>query len=200
MTDNRDIVRALVRKFGTQLSVESMSLLADIMKGARIRYRTFIMKEGDSDNYIYYIEQGLIRMFRKVDGREITDDIVMEGDMLINDDSVFTHSPSIHYMLTIEPTFIYAIDYEQLSELACRHEDIHRLMIAILEHHSLDQKRRTEMMDLPTYERYLSLLKSRSEIIRRTPLKQVASYLKMKPETLSRIRNAVNKNEEDSNS
>lgn len=199
MTDNKDIVRTLARKFNSHLSAESIGLLAELMKGARVRYRTLILREGEPDHYIYYIEHGLIRMFRMVNGKEVTDELVMEDDMLINDESLFTDSPSQHNMVTIEPTFIYALEYKQMSLLASQHQDIHNLLLAILEAHSLEQKHRCELFDLPTRERYLHLLKNRSEIVRRTPINQVASYLKMKPETLSRIRNAVNQNDEYSN-
>jgi hypothetical protein len=50
------------------------------------------------------------------------------------------------------------------------------------------------LQDYTATERYLQVLKDDKELLQRVPLQYLASYLQVAPETLSRIRNKINRN------
>ena len=133
------------------------------------------------------------------DDVEIVYDVCHEDDMLFNMESLISQKPSSLYILTLEPTVIYTIDYQELKLLASKLPEINELLTRLLERCIIRMTARQHTLDLPPMERYLALMEADSEIIRRTPLKHVAWYLRMAPETLSRVRNKLN-NRENSNS
>ena len=153
------------------------------------------MNSGVISQNICYIVKGLIRQYKIVDDIDVVEDITHEGDILICTESLLKQQPSELFIQTLEPTISYAMDYIEFRSMADKSEDLNQLLYSILEAQILHDKDKYHLLDENPIDRYNILLKTNSEIVRRTPLKYVASYLRMAPETLSRVRNAINKRE-----
>ena len=93
----------------------------------------------------------------------------------------------------LEPGTVYGIPRDALEAIARQSFEICRLIFAIDQRSLIISQHKADILRFETAkERYIRTLKENPEIIRRAPLHHVASFLQMTPETLSRVRSAVN--------
>jgi CRP-like cAMP-binding protein len=194
--NSKDAAREIARMYDMRLSFDALSALTALLQPKKFRHRTFILEQGEQSASIAFVAKGLIRQYKPDDELDIVEDICHEGDMLFCAESTIGRQESELCIQTLEPTIIYEMDYDELKEQAVKLPEIQELFCRILESHILKQTARLHELDKDPLTRYINLLHEPSEIVRRTPLKYVASYLRMAPETLSRVRNKVNRNEE----
>ena len=140
------------------------------------------------DNY-YFIESGAIRYYQMKDGEEVTGGFFFEGSGYTDLNSFLTNSCSNQTAQAIEYStllFISKLDLEKLYQEVPKFERIARILA---EEAFLDLRNKIDSFILQdAKERYLSILTNRPELIRRIPQHYVASYLGIKPQSLSRIR------------
>ena len=140
-------------------------------------------------NNYYFIESGIIRYYQIKDGEEITGGFFLEGSGYTDLDSFLSNSFSKQTAQAIEYSsllFITKLDLEKLYQEVPKFERIARILA---EEAFLDLRNKIDSFILQdAKERYLSILTNRPELIRRIPQHYVASYLGIKPQSLSRIR------------
>jgi CRP-like cAMP-binding protein len=140
------------------------------------------------DNY-YFIESGAIRYYQMKDGEEITGGFFLEGSGYTDLDSFLSNSFSKQTAQAIECSsllFITKLDLEKLYQEVPKFERIARILT---EEAFIDLRKKADnFILLDAKKRYLDLLKNRPELTRRIPQHYIASYLGIKPQSLSRIR------------
>lgn len=193
--NKRDAVREIARKYNVRLGYDAAGLLADLLQPMHFKHRTLIMEDARTDINMFYLLKGLVRQYYSEDGFDNVVDIVHEGDMLMCNESLFAHMKSQLNVQTLEPTYLYAINYRQFKNLAAENRELSDLLFAIVESVIAKKEEIYKLLDETPINKYMTLMRRDSEVIRRTPLKYVASYLRMAPETLSRVRNTINKRE-----
>lgn len=196
LENKRDAAREIARKYNVKMGVESISMLSDMLQPVHFRHRTLILEAGDVSKDILYLVRGLVRQYHtEDDGTDNVVDIVHEGDMLVCNESLFAQQPSKLNVQTLEPTNAYGMNYKYFKNLASENKELSTLLFAIVESVITKKEEMFNLLDETPINKYLALMKRDSEVVRRTPLKYVASYLRMAPETLSRVRNTINKRE-----
>ncbi|WP_027418185.1 Crp/Fnr family transcriptional regulator [Crocinitomix catalasitica] len=155
-----------------------------------IKKNTTLIKEGQISNKLYFVEKGIGRSYYlKKDGKEVTQWFFGAGNFMASADSFFQQTPSFYYLEVIEDTLLYTITKEKLDLLIEKYrkmETIIRLLaIEILTSfvHKLNS-----IQFQTARERYDYMLSEFPDISYRAPLGQIASYLGMTQETLSRLR------------
>ena len=176
-----------------KISEESILLLASILDPIKIRKGINIVSENEICKYIYYIKKGLLRQYYIKNGKEVTEHIAHEGNVVICIESFFKQEPSRLMVQSLEPSVVYGIPYKGLEEITKQSYEICKLKFAILEQSLINSQIKADILRFETaHERYTRTLNTEPEIIKRAPLHHVASYLQMTPETLSRVRTASN--------
>jgi len=157
---------------------------------------TILLKEGQIAKDSYLIIKGCVRKYSIEDGEEKTSAFYTELQSAVNFDSMANQTPSKYYFVCAEDSTIAVLNSEKETALykkfprfgeVCRVEM--EKMIGANQEEFLNFKNTTPK------ERYLNLLKNRPNLIQRVPQYQLASYLGIKPETLSRIRKRVSLND-----
>lgn len=200
MERRKEIARLFAQKYVENgvLSPEALDWLTNHLVPMRVLRGTIVLQEGEVCKYIYYVDRGLIRQTYRKKGQVVTEHIGYEGSMIICIESLFNQEPSSLSIEALEPCKLYAIPYEDLSMISHRSFEFCNLQISILkESLILSQKKADALRFSTAQERYEHTLAEHPEIIRRTPLHIVASYLQMTPETLSRVRTIVSEHRED---
>ncbi|MFN0174601.1 MAG: Crp/Fnr family transcriptional regulator [Saprospiraceae bacterium] len=152
----------------------------------------YLLKEGQISVDTYFILEGCIREFIVTDGEEKTTNFFTEEQWVISLNNFGPQSPSTHNLICVEDTTV-SVGNEQLAQILFkqfpRFETISR---AIVEADFAEQKKllTSYLTDSPA-QRYLKLLESRPDLFQRVPQYQLASYIGVKPESLSRIRKRV---------
>ncbi|MBO9617013.1 MAG: Crp/Fnr family transcriptional regulator [Dyadobacter sp.] len=148
-----------------------------------------LLRKGEVARSVYYLLEGAVRQYDIVSESEYnTIDLHLAGDWFFNHESLVAQRPS--------RLFIEAYTDCRFIEISL--DTIHYLTgksIAFLQLNKVLEGafQRMQFFDqsMTPVEKYRYLLENRPKVIQAFPLKIIASYLKITPETLSRARNAV---------
>ncbi|MDD6540907.1 MAG: Crp/Fnr family transcriptional regulator [Prevotella sp.] len=187
----RDIARELARKYST-MTHDELDVLESILVPRKYAKGEMILTEGDVCKDIGYVERGLVRQFYQKNGKELTEHIGVEKTIVMCIQSLFKEEPSHLQMEALEPTLIYALPKHRLEEVALHNVNIQILYRKILEESLIISQIKADMLRFESAQnRYRRLCKLSPQVVLRTPLVYIASYLQMTPETLSRVRSST---------
>ncbi len=149
----------------------------------------FLLKEGEIERNIYFVEKGAVRVFLMNDVEEQTIRLGYKGYFINSFSSFMTEKPSALYVDIIRKTTIKIIPKSYLQELANENLENLQQYANFLELMIVQQLEREIDLLTPSFsERLERVLKRSPNLFKEIPLKYIASYLRMTPETLSRIR------------
>ena len=143
------------------------------------------------------MNSGLARIFYYKDEHEVTELFAQEGEIIVRVESLFTGRPSRKGIHILEDSEIVGINASGLFQLYDTHQGIERLFRKVFEAEHLQTVLRLESLQFHSAEeRYEILLKETPNLIKRVPLKFIASYLGITQTSLSRIRGKGQSNRE----
>lgn len=139
---------------------------------------------------VYFISQGYCRAFYEQEGEEKTTDFFFEQEFVTNMKSLTTGATSDYVLQACEPIALLSFNRTALLALYKESPQIESLGRIILEQILAKQEEHVSLFKLlNAQERYQHVVAHRPELVRRVPVTQLASYLGITRETLSRIRN-----------
>ncbi len=153
---------------------------------------SFLLKEGQISKDAFVVIKGCIRKYYLQEGEEITSEFYTEFQSAANIDSMVNQKPSKYYLICSEDTTVAIMNSEKENDLYKkfpRFEEVCRVEMEKML--GASQEELLVFKNASPKERYLNLLKERPNLINRVPQYQLASYLGIKPETLSRIRKRI---------
>ena len=165
-----------------------------------IKKEDFFFRKGEVSKYIGYIQEGA---FRTIDytsaGKQQIVGYSFQGEFVADYATFQSHAPTLVYTQAINDSIVYAITKEQLKRFVDDNKDIH-LLRKFEENMLLDIYGRLLSLycDTPK-ERYMKIITQHSELLNMISLKEIASFIKVTPETLSRIRREILKTNSSSN-
>ena len=188
----RDVAREICRSYEITLSVEALHAFANILMPLKVLRGHQLVSEGEVCNSMYYVERGMVLQHYTKNGASVTEHISHEGDMVICIESFFLRQPSKLVASMLEPGIVYGIPYGEMHSIASHSFELCQLIFRFYQRSLIISQRKADIIRFETAkERYIRTLRENPEIIRRAPLHNVASFLQMTPETLSRVRAQV---------
>jgi len=176
-------------KLFNSLSPAAQKAIEDISSVVHIQKQKDLQRIGQTCRTVYFITKGLARIYYFKDGIDITDSFSFENNIIVRVESLFTGKPSRKAIQTLEDSEIIAIDANKLFKLYDTYPEIERLFRKIFEANHVETVNRIEGIQFHTAEeRYKALLEEVPDIVKRVPLKYIASYLGITHVSLSRIR------------
>ncbi|WP_052732992.1 Crp/Fnr family transcriptional regulator [Hymenobacter terrenus] len=163
----------------------------------RLRIQTLAKQElwlpaGQVDRQLAFVETGVLRSFLTTDEREITNDFFLAGSVAAAFTSFLTQAPSAWTVQALAPCQLATISYELLQTLYARHSCWLHWGRQLLEAQFLHKCRReTAFLRASAAERYHTLCQQYPTLEQQVAQYHIASYLGIKPETLSRLRAAT---------
>ena len=149
----------------------------------------FLKKAGSTDTNIYYIEEGTVYAFI-VDGEE--ERIVRfgyKGNIIVSLDSFLTESPSEFYIQAIKKCRVKIVTKKSFTRFIEQNEKGAALWTKMLENLVIQQiEREKDLLMQSPRERYERVLKRSPQLFQEVANKYIAAYLRMSPETLSRLK------------
>lgn len=153
---------------------------------------TLLLRRGQIARNCYHVFKGCIREYIIKDDEEITTGFYTAGDSLSDDASKLNQTPSSFNWECVVDTIVSIVPLEFELELYKRFPRLETLCRIETEKRLSDYKVTVSNYNSSSAEeRYETLLNTRPEIFELVPLYHIASYLGVKPESLSRIRNRL---------
>lgn len=160
-----------------------------IEKTLTIERNAFLKVKGSIDTNIYLIEEGSLRIFVLDDYEERIIRFGYKDNIIVSLDSFLTESPSDFYIQAIKKTSVKVIPKKSFMTFINKNEKHLMLWVKILEDLILQQiEREKDILIQSPKERFDRVLKRSPKLFQEVPNKHIANYLRMSPETLSRLK------------
>jgi CRP-like cAMP-binding protein len=153
-----------------------------------------LLKEGNVSKVSYFNLKGCVRLYYLIDGEEKTTFFYTENRFISSIRSFTTNSPSDHYLECLDDCVLALIPYDVERDLLIKFPKLETFARISLEQELANyQEILSSYIVLNPEQRYQNLLTNHPELLQRVPLYHLASYLGVKPESLSRIRKRISK-------
>lgn len=144
--------------------------------------------------YFYFVKSGMIRSYRIIDGNDFTYNFFLPGEFGVDLESYLKKTPSTMFLQVITPTILIKFRFSQIFPLFEEHPRLQRIALTMAEFGYLKLLERMKEFQSDSLEiRYLNLIHKHEELFQKAPLQYIASYLGVKPQSLSRIRAKISK-------
>ena len=158
-------------------------------KTITLQRNEFLKVKGNVDTNLYYIESGSLRIFVLDDFEEQVIRLAYKENLFVVLDSFLTGKPSDFYVQTIKKTTLRVVSKPRLMEVINLNLDHLKLWSQIQELLILQQiEREKDILTSSPKDRYHRVLKRSPHLFQEVPEKHIANYLRMTPETLSRLK------------
>jgi CRP-like cAMP-binding protein len=155
----------------------------------QLRKDEILLKEGDTCDFIAYVNKGALRTYLVKDGKEVNTEFFLEGSFAGAFTSFLMHQKTKLMIQALEDSSLFLISKALLQELYERNATWYAFGKYIFEQEFIKKCRReSSFLQDDALARYLTLLDQYPHIEEKVSLYHIASYLGIKPETLSRIR------------
>lgn len=153
---------------------------------------TILLKAGEISMEAYFVLEGCVRQYFLIDGEEKTNNFFSEEQWVISVNSMTNNQPSKHFLECCEKCVLVVGNREKEEALYKQFPKLETVSRKVIEKVFAEQQELSGsyFTDSPE-ERYLKLLQTRPELVQRIPQYMIASYIGVKPESLSRIRKRI---------
>ena len=175
------------------LTEEEKKAILDLGIFKQFRKGAILLREGQYSSYGYFVIKGCIRTYYIVDGAEKTTNFYTEAESL-NPLCVVTKKPSEYYVACVEDSILLVGNSDMESAIFEKFPRFETLCRILSDEWLAKNKAEFDAFKTSTPEkRYLDLLENRPDLLQRVPHYQLASYLGITPQSLSRLRSRIAK-------
>lgn len=163
-------------------------IIALSQKTITLERNEFLKVKGSIDTNIYYVESGSLSVFILDECEEQVIRFGYQGNIIVALDAYLTGKPSDFYIQAIKKSTVKVITKLQMDNFLSKEEN-NLLWTKILEDLVLQQmEREIDILTSSPKERYRRVLKRSPKLFQEIPNRYIANYLRMSPETLSRLK------------
>lgn len=156
-----------------------------------------ILKKGQICTGAYFLVKGLARSYYITDNKQITSRLMEEGFIITSWLSFYRQQPSNEFIIAMEDCDTVYLGFNTINELYEKFPLFNIIGRRQVEYSFCQAEIRTQMLrGLTAEQRYRFFCDNNPSLLRRVPLKYIASYLGMSDETLSRIRAGYKKKQD----
>jgi CRP-like cAMP-binding protein len=172
------------------LTAREIAELISLFAERKIKRRGFILHQGDVCRHFTFVVSGCLKMFA-IDpaGKEHNLEFVTENEWVSDLSSFYSEKAAGVYIEAIEPSVILQITRQDLIYLYGNYPKFNSTFRIVIERKYIDlQNRVLQNISATAEERYVNFLAQSPTLASRLPNTQIASYLGITSEFLSKIR------------
>ena len=174
---------------GWPLSPGCLDCLRAVIKNTTVKKEEYLLSAGQVCANIYFIRSGLLKCFYMLRDKKVSDWFFGPNETVVSIDSFYDQAPGIDYVQALQESHLFYISYEEYNHLFRTFVEFNVVgRILTNKYLRVWHRQARNIRMLSKYERYLYLMEHQPGLINDVPGQDLASYLDMRPETLSRIR------------
>lgn len=172
------------------LTTDEFEVCKSYFATKKIRKKQYLLQEGEACKYTAFVTKGLLRSYTVDDkGTEHIIQFALEEWWMADIYSFLTGEPSLYNIDALEDSELLLITKAAQDEMVLAVPKMERFLRLLMQNSLISMQRRLiGSLNYTAEDKYLQLIALLPGIIQRVPQHQIASYLGITPETLSRIR------------
>ncbi len=174
------------------LSHEEIAAIDETMEVQHHKKGTVLLRPDEISTAAYFVLEGIIRKYYLIDGEEKTADFFTDEQWVVSVNNMNPDSPSAFYLECCTDCKLLVGNSTKGEALYKKYPNLEsvsrKLMTRVFT--ELQEKIEAFTTSSPT-QRYQNLLKAKPDLFQRIPQYQIASYIGVTPESLSRIRKRI---------
>jgi CRP-like cAMP-binding protein len=176
------------------LSRSDFDLIIPLLELRTYDKKTYVVEQGEVDNYLNIVLKGLVRKYVKASKGEVTIQLATEGHLVQSEISFHKRIPSDVILETLESTVLVSVHHDNIEYALKNMPGAEALGRSIVTQMFIKKDNRyMGQLNITTRERFLQYMNNHPHMLQRVPQKILASYLNIKPETFSRLKHLVKK-------
>lgn len=172
------------------LTEEEFNICTKFFVSKKLKKHQFLLNEGDVCRYIGFVNSGCLREY-KIDNKGVEHILQFAiEDWWVSDLNSFLTGLSANYNIdALQDSEVLLLEKSAREELLKNCPKMERFFRLLIEaNHISTQHRIADSLSVSAEERYLKFIKTYPKLIEQVPQNQIASYLGITPQSLSRIR------------
>lgn len=187
-----NVIFSVFSKLAPNLPAEFFIRFREITLPIRFKQDQVVIDYGDICKHVYFMLSGFVRSTKILKSRgETTVWFIRAGDIMIAVDSFYAQTGSDEKLTALKDTFCIALPWTELQALRQDYNNFKDVVTLLTEHYYRQALARITWYYESPGVRYEHLLKAYPEVAQHVSVKELASYLGIAPETLSRIRHRM---------
>lgn len=173
-----------------RIDQQHLEILHSRLKPKQYNKKTLLLRQGEICKFEAYIVKGCVKKYY-IDqkGDEVILQFAVEDWWISDIGSFYEQRPSNLFIETLEDTELLVIDFESKEKLFQEIPQLERVFRIMLQRaYSVLENRFYSTVSHSAESRYLEFIEKYPDIPQRVPQQQIASYLGITPESLSRIK------------
>lgn len=172
------------------LSEEEEAFFISVLKHKKLRKKQYLLQAGDVCRHECFVLSGCLRSYYVDEqGQEHVVQFSVENWWTSDLASFISGKPATYNIDALEDSEVLQIEKNDLEQLYVQVPKFDRMFRVLLQNAFVAQQERTaQSLSLSAQEQYLNFIKKYPDVEQRVPNHQIASYLGITPESLSRIR------------
>lgn len=177
--------------FADHLPQDSIESIRPYLNKQLLDKDDFFIREGQYCQKIGFVEKGSFVFYNYMNGEKKVCGLALEGSWITHYESLTQKSPATEFIQALEPSQVHYFEVSDLEHCEDELPELKEFRLQLVgTYYSQTIRRASSLANFGAEERYLNLLKEQPELFQRVPLYLIASYLGIKPQSLSRIRKA----------
>jgi len=184
-------MESLIRTIKTYISLtpEEEDIVSSLFTPLQLAPGAYFLEEGKICRHVAFIHKGLLRYYINDNGVERTMYFNRENEFVCNYPSFLPQIPSDKSIQAVEETELYLISYENLQRFYKEIKEGEKFGRVAIEYVFLSAIQQLDSLYTdPPEQRYQRFLSIYPDLVQRLPQYFIASYVGIKPQSLSRIR------------
>ncbi|WP_028399924.1 Crp/Fnr family transcriptional regulator [Ectobacillus panaciterrae] len=179
----------------TTLNEEEQQAIVEDVQIEEYKKGTILLRQGDVPTKCYFVLKGCVRQY-SIDetGKEVTSNFYTEEQAISNFNHHRQDKSSAYSLTCLEDCILVVGDLDSEKDMYNKYSQLETMTRKMIEHNFGEvQDELASFIASTPEERYKALIRKRPHLVDRVPQHQLASYLGITPESLSRIKKRINK-------
>ena len=171
------------------LSAELRAQLEEHTRMVNVKRGEILLKEGESSRNVSLVLEGMIRSYYLKDGEDISSRFTTEGEIVLSVNSFYTRKPGYEFLEAYEDGVIAQLSFDKQEELLKNYLEYNYIVrLFTQKYYAASEEHLFQLRKQSAEKKWSYFMEQYPHLVQRVKLKDIASFLGLRQETLSRIR------------